>query len=365
MYSNVKKRIQEQLRQELPFVVYRKPRQKQIRALLQPTDRLHFLNNFNQSGFVFAPFDSTKKSILFENNDAIIADDFEQLAHSVASTIQEDSSEREMHINLVQRAIDEIKTDKVKKVVLSRKIIAPHKTNALALFERLLTRYEAVFCYLWYHPKVGMWLGATPEILLRTNNLQITSMSLAGTQTYKANEQIEWGTKELEEQAMVTDYMMAALQSKVGQLKASPTETIKAGNLLHLRTTIRGRMQSGLGEIISALHPTPAVCGLPKVAAKKFILAHENYDREFYTGFLGELNLKENKQRNVGTRNQENSVYRSVKTKSELFVNLRCMKLVGDTAHIFVGGGITAASNAAHEWQETVNKSQTMLNILA
>ncbi|MGA9588739.1 MAG: chorismate-binding protein, partial [Salegentibacter sp.] len=152
--------------------------------------------------------------------------------------------------------------------------------------------------------------------------------------------------------------------------------TARAGNLLHLRTNIIGSLgpsrgaehqrseSSNLKQIVKALHPTPAVCGLPREAAKKFILENENYDREFYTGFLGELNLKTEIKRNNNRRNQENQAYASILNQTSLYVNLRCLKLDGGIANIYVGGGITKDSKPSQEWEETENKSQTMKSVL-
>ena len=97
------------------------------------------------------------------------------------------------------------------------------------------------------------------------------------------------------------------------------------------------------------MHPTPAVCGLPRDLAKDFILENEDYDRSFYTGFLGELNINSSKLN---------------KQKTELFVNLRCMSVDDYKARIFVGGGVTKDSIAKKEWQETVSKTQTIKKVL-
>ena len=101
-------------------------------------------------------------------------------------------------------------------------------------------------------------------------------------------------------------------------------------------------LNSSLKDLIRKLHPTPAVCGLPRDKAKEFIIKNENYNREFYTGFLGEI----------------------TNTDSSLFVNLRCMKLEENIANIYVGGGITKDSNSKQEWLETVSKTQTMKSVL-
>src|SRR5690606_29579301 len=136
-----------------------------------------------------------------------------------------------------------------------------------------------------------------------------------------------------EEQAMVTQYITEALENKVTDLRLSGTKSVRAGNLWHLGTEISGRIKDlDLSPIINALHPTPAVCGLPKGDSKKFILENENYDREFYTGFLGRLNMKEQVDRNKNSKNQENKAYKSVRNTTQLFVNLRCMKLEGNIA---------------------------------
>jgi isochorismate synthase len=98
-----------------------------------------------------------------------------------------------------------------------------------------------------------------------------------------------------------------------------------------------------LKKLLDTLHPTPAVCGLPKESSKSFILANENYDRTYYTGFLGEIN---------------------VDLETALYVNLRCVEIVGTTAIIYVGGGITLESIPENEWSETSNKTFTIKSIL-
>ena len=116
--------------------------------------------------------------------------------------------------------------------------------------------------------------------------------------------------------------------------------------------------------MLESLHPTPAVCGFPREKAREFILENEYSDREFYSGFLGEINLKQEVKRSSNRRNQENQAYASILNQSQIFVNLRCMKLVEGEAEIFIGGGITADSNPTAEWEETVNKSYTIKSVL-
>ena len=190
-------------------------------------------------------------------------------------------------------------------------------------------------------------------------------MSLAGTKPYQQGEEVEWGAKELEEQELVTQYIAAALEGKVDNLNTSKVESIKGGNLWHLRTKLTADVKNqSLQNIIKVLHPTPAVCGVPKAVTQAFIRKGEDYDRLFYTGYLGELNVRQESLRTTRRRNTENRAYKTVKVVSNLYVNLRCMQLVNKKAIIYVGGGITKDSNPEKEWQETVNKSKTMLSIL-
>ncbi|MUH34547.1 isochorismate synthase [Zobellia amurskyensis] len=360
-------KIESHLENKLPFVVYRKPNEQAVTAICQQDDELHYLSDYTETGFVFAPFDSSSTTVLLKLDQVLRFTDFEdeEIVKSESNREETCTKQKAFHLDLVKKGIAEINVGNFDKVVLSRRIQLNMKTPPLALFRSLLHEYKTAFCYLWYHPKVGLWLGATPEILLTMRNRKITTMSLAGTQNYNNEENPEWGNKELEEQQLVTEYIFNALEGKVSDLERTPTESVRAGSLLHLRTKISGNSkQENLGEVIRALHPTPAVCGMPKEKTKAFILTNENYDREFYTGFLGELNFKTERNRNNRPRNTENNVYRSISKNTTLFVNLRCMQMNEDKVSIYVGGGITKDSNPEKEWVETVAKSKTMLKVI-
>ena len=252
--------------------------------------------------------------------------------------------------------------------MLSRKQKINHNYESpVSIFKRLLDSYTTAFVYCWYHPKVGLWLGATPETLLSVENRKLYTMSLAGTQKKEDTLDVSWGAKEIEEQQLVTDTIVYNLKDIVDNLQVSETHTHQAGTLLHLKTDITAIVHDSdtkLASIIKALHPTPAVCGLPKLEARDFIIANENYDRSFYTGFLGELNIKTEKKRASTRRNVENLAYGAVKKHTTLYVNLRCMEVDAQGAQLYVGGGITTSSQPVLEWEETVNKLQTIAAVL-
>ena len=384
----------EQLRKHysnrLPLVAYRKPSESKVQAFLQQEEELYTTEDFSESGFVFAPFDASRKSILIPENASeklIFEQGVSEESSASGNTTEEEISEekKSAHIQLVEKAVSALKTGEMAKVVLSRKEeVRLKEADPLKLFQELLKTYPTAFVYCWYHPEVGCWLGATPETLLKVEGNRFSTMALAGTQKFQGTMNVEWGEKEKQEQQFVTDSILEDLE-KTGVsssgVQSSAAYTAKAGNLLHLRTDISGTIpnskfqipnsgsksssrEKGVKNLISALHPTPAVCGLPKEKAKAFILSEEKYNREFYTGFLGELNLQKNTQRSRNRRNVENLAYRTVKQETNLFVNLRCMKIEGDKALLFIGGGITKDSNPEAEWEETVNKPQTMKKVL-
>ncbi len=321
------------------------------------SDTLRITENFEVSGFVFAPFDEVEDAILFPKEESEFYQkniDFDDLLIESESVLsdQEDLLAKEKHIKIVNKAIDTIEKSNLEKIVISRnEIVDLEKFDLLRVYKSLLKKYQNAFVYVWFHPKVGLWLGATPETLLHVEGDKFKTMSLAGTQVYQENKNPEWKSKELEEQQLVTYFIESQLNPISFNLKIDATETIRAGNLLHLRTRVEGRLSTNanLEQLIRAIHPTPAVCGLPRKSAKDFILNNEGYNRTFYTGFLGELNLK----------NTTNSIQ-----KSQLFVNLRCMSIKDNSAVIYVGGGITKDSVAEKEYEETVSKSKTMKTVL-
>ncbi|MCK5400762.1 MAG: chorismate-binding protein [Flavobacteriaceae bacterium] len=346
--------LEQQFKNESPFVVYRKPDDNTIKAMLQQDSELFTITDFKESGFVFAPFEDKEDAVLIplEKSELISIENF----ISELSAIPAPDSYREAgisskdnkkdHINLVQKGIEAIEVNQFQKVVLSRQeIIRISETNPISIFKGLLSKYKSAFVYCWFHPKVGLWLGATPETLLRIKDNRFYTMALAGTQQYEETIDVHWDNKNIEEQQLVSNFIMDKLKEVAADLSISEVKTIKAGSLLHLRSDISGTIKqetNNLKRLINILHPTPAVCGLPKNNAKQFILKNENYNREFYTGFLGEFEAN----------------------NSTLYVNLRCMQLKNHEAILYIGGGITKDSIPENEWEETLNKAKIMKRVL-
>ncbi|MBL7887253.1 MAG: chorismate-binding protein [Flavobacterium sp.] len=337
---------QNHIASKLPFALFCKPNSHKIISVFQKNDQLFVLNDFTENGFAFVSFDGNQKIYLplLECNvivDTLVDTDF-HLSKEPNNEI--DPNAKINFENLVEKGVQAIHNNEFRKVVLSRKEVVETSLDAIRIFKSLLFHYKTAFNYCFYHPKVGLWIGATPEQFIKIENTTLHTVALAGTQLF--DNELVWESKEKEEQQLVTEFIAENLNLFSEKVSVSKPKTIQAGNLAHLKTDIEAIIdQNDLGEIIQKLHPTPAVCGLPKEPAMKFINENENYDREFYTGFLGELNV-------------DFTTYKT--TNSDLFVNLRCMKLEDQLASVYVGCGITKDSQPEKEFWETVNKSMTI-----
>lgn len=337
---------------KLPFVLYSKPNQAKVVGIFQENNELYAAENFDESGFVMASFDGEKQILIPESKSEINVVDFVFEANSSNHFVLDNKKGKETFENLVQKGIDAIENGSFQKVVLSRKeIVTIENLDFAVIFERLLQSYPTAFKYCWFHPKVGMWIGATPEQLLKADSQKIHTVALAGTQKFEENQEVIWGEKEIEEQKFVTDFIVDNLKDITSELSISEPYTLKAGTILHIKTDIEAvlKPENNLKKVVSILHPTPAVCGLPKAVSRDFILKNEGYDREFYSGFLGELNKD----------------FATSETKSDLFVNLRCMQIKKNEAHLYIGCGVTKDSIPEKEFIETANKALTMKRILA
>ncbi|WP_038030487.1 chorismate-binding protein [Thermonema rossianum] len=263
----------------------------------------------------------------------------------------EPPQEKERFEALVRRAVRAIGRGQLQKVVLSRRkaLPMPQLPPLSDWFLRLAARYPHAMVTLLYVPAYGCWLGATPEILASQDvNGIFRTMALAGTQPYDPAvplQEVAWRQKEIEEQALVSRYIINCFkQIRLREFEEQGPRTVRAANLIHLRTDFavdtRAVAYPNLFDVmLPLLHPTSAVCGMPKEAAMTFLQKHEGYDRRLYSGFWGPMGIE---------------------GESALFVNLRCMQYDRHKLYFYAGCGITADSEPEKEWKETCYKMQTL-----
>lgn len=264
------------------------------------------------------------------------------------------ADDRAVFMHFVEDCVRAIRNGHFKKVVPSRfkDLYLNNALDPLVQFDKICQSYPAAFASFIFVPGLGTWLGASPEVLVRMEGDHFSTMALAGTQRLSPDQdlrEVAWTQKEIEEQAMVSRYIINCFKKiRLREFDEDGPKTMKAANLIHLLTEFEVDMKSvnfpQLGSVMTELlHPTSAVCGMPLEPSMNFLKTHEHYDRQLYSGYLGPVNIQ---------------------GVTELFVNLRCMRLYDKSVRAFVGAGVTEASLPEKEWLETEYKSQTMLDLI-
>jgi len=303
--------------------------------------------NNDENNITFYPFEGSELNkhygkIIKVNHEH--ADDITLVTSSLPKDNTQLSAETQSeYLTNLKKVIGTINENKLPKLVYSRRKIFTdfREIDLQKSYENLCASYPNAFRYIFINEEVA-WMGAFSEVLGKFDKKtrRFETMSLAGTLLVSET----WSEKEIEEQKPVTEYIRNILRTYSSKIEESSTYDHISGNIKHLRTDFKADINPGdLDEIIKNLHPTPAVCGIPKDFCKGKIRELEKFPRELYAGYI-----------KIET---EETVY--------YFVNLRCCKLYQDSVHIFVGGGITAQSNPEKEWRETELKSEAILKNLS
>lgn len=303
--------------------------------------------NNDENNITFYPFEGSELNkhygkIIKVNHEH--ADDITLVTSSLPKDNTQLSAETQSeYLTNLKKVIGTINENQLPKLVYSRRKIFTdfREIDLQKSYENLCASYPNAFRYIFINEEVA-WMGAFSEVLGKFDKKtrRFETMSLAGTLPVSET----WSEKEIEEQKPVTEYIRNILRTYSSKIEESSTYDHISGNIKHLRTDFKADINPGdLDEIIKNLHPTPAVCGIPKDFCKGKIRELEKFPRELYAGYI-----------KIET---EETVY--------YFVNLRCCKLYQDSVHIFVGGGITAQSNPEKEWRETELKSEAILKNLS
>lgn len=220
------------------------------------------------------------------------------------------------------------------KVVASRSETFQNKgVNFKEIFQKLCISYPGAMVYMVYHPGWGCWMGATPEKLLIFNQGYASITALAGT-LYHENQ--NWSDKEKYEQSIIEKFILEILEKRGIQiLEKSTAREVRQGAMAHLHSKITFPSSiPDLGDLLAAIHPSPAVCGYPQKESMMFIDRFENLERELFTGWLGWC----------------------IDGKFNSWVNLRCARIYRDFVRVFAGCGINSLSVAESEWLESEAK---------
>ncbi len=261
----------------------------------------------------------------------------------------------------VSEAVLRISSGRLDKVVLARDVVATSSSDLDLrwVLSRLAERYPSCWTYL-----VDGLVGATPEMLVRSEGGRVTSRVLAGTirravaasqpvggrSDVRLGEVLAGSSKDLEEHGYAVASVADALRPFCSTLEV-PEEpyVLELPNVLHLATDITGRVRPGSSSLslAAALHPSAAVCGTPTADARSLIAELEHLDRERYAGPVGWIDARGD---------------------GEWGIALRCglvEKADPRRMRIFAGCGIVAGSDPAAELAESVAKMVPLREALA
>lgn len=315
--------MSDQLLYRLPF---EEPKMKVGAFKLVPFDELH-------AGFIVSTFTKDRAYLFVEGGEVL-----NEQENPIKMPICYDQS---VYVERATLFIEKLRSRGLSKAIFSRVKHASVKVEPKMAFEALCKKYPTAFVYLISSKLFGTWIGATPETLISCNREVGQTVSLAGT--LRADDPTNWGEKERFEQQYVTDFIHGKLVD-LGVLEikmTGPTNRI-AGPVKHLETQFQFSMNGQTPQHVAAqLHPTPAVSGMPQAEALKLIESIETHNRELYAGCIGILG-----------------------EQTDVFVNLRCAQIIGNDYFLYLGGGFTKDSIVEKEWQETENKSRTLLDVL-
>jgi len=375
------------IRHKLSVAVWRLPNEAVTYAIISATPQLL---NYNLSledqlpGFIFAPFNTSSDRIYLPADycfsfskgrlnsptsekevvstawlsDLMKTTDAGRILPRVYINTNAPSTPtttKDFFLDLVSRGITDIEHGRFEKVVLSRTktVTVSSSFDVTEGFQKLSNLYQNALVSFVSIPETGSWLGATPEVLVSVKDKKIfRTTALAGTLPYSEGTNLKtvaWTQKDIEEQALVERYIISCFKKiRLREYDEHGPRTVVAGNLMHLKSDFMVDMEATnfpqLGSaMLQLLHPTSAVCGVPLDATLEFIKKNENYNREFYTGYLGPVNFN-------------NSI--------DIFVNLRCLQVLKEKVILYAGAGITQDSIPENEWEETELKLRTLLKII-
>lgn len=257
------------------------------------------------------------------------------------------SSSRGGFEDRVDRALEAISAGRLQKVVMARAVEAVGSSafDLVDVLARLREQNPRCATFLFRAPGGAAFLGATPETLCRVEGRVLETEALAGSAAPGQAEGLGGRDKDRREHEAVVRYILAALRPLADQVTADAEPALLTlKNVVHLRTGIRAELRQGVSpaQVVAALHPTPAVGGVPRDHALGFLHEHEALDRGWYAGPVGWIGP----------------------TGAHMVVALRSALVRGDRARLFVGAGIVQGSSAEAEWRETEMKSLAMLRAL-
>jgi isochorismate synthase len=256
---------------------------------------------------------------------------------------------------MVARAVDDIRSGVLEKVVLARAVesSAQREMDVFTLLHLLRGAHNNSFVFGYWRGE-SAFVGASPERLVRLDGHDVRASSLAGTarRGKTPQEDVELAgelmasAKDQAEHATVRESLRSKLAEVCDDVSAADTPALLTlPHVHHLHTGVTGKLRGGnsLLDLVARLHPTPAVGGTPRDKALEFIRTYERLDRGWYAAPIGWVGRE----------------------RGEFAVALRSGVITGSEATLFAGCGIVADSNPERELEESILKLQPMQTAIA
>ncbi|PIC64261.1 isochorismate synthase [Sporosarcina sp. P13] len=314
----------------------------------------------------------TYVSINYLTEEPQAASDFEALRHerdrlihiaqveeftltAKPDVVKQTELETDRYMKTVKRVTSQIKEQVAEKVVIARKIkLTFEKEFQKAAALHAITNEQSASYHFGLQIGQEMFFGATPERLVEISNGQAYSACVAGSieRGKTAQEDQQLGEillrdkKNREEHQYVVDMITKVFSEFCTSLQVNKTpKLLKVRDIQHLFTPVEGKLAENMDifRLVEALHPTPALGGVPRTKALEMIREEEQMDRGFYAGPIGWTDAAGN---------------------GEFAVAIRSGLLIGKDAYLYAGGGIVADSTPTEEYAETWVKFRPVLRAL-
>jgi menaquinone-specific isochorismate synthase len=250
-------------------------------------------------------------------------------------------------IRSVEATLSQIRANDCEKIVLARQShfqlnISP---DPFDLLNQLRQQSPRAYHFGWQDVEGPAFLSITPERLFRRKRQNLESEALAGTRPRGQNSyhdeqlthELFHDVKEVWEHLVVLRFMEERFSEHCRVVeRLSHLEPLRLQHVQHLQSRLQGRLLDEVtdAQLLSSLHPTPAVCGLPQAVSRNQINKLESFDRGWYAGPVGYVS----------------------KQQSEFAVGIRSGVLEGDSLTVYTGAGIVEGSDPHREWQELDHK---------
>ncbi len=248
---------------------------------------------------------------------------------------------------LVESAVDAVRDGDLEKVVVARVASMDGSVDVPVLVDTLAATYGE--CATFAFERHGEWfVGATPELLVRKDGSNVVSAALAATAPRHDDpvlDRIELeslqSSKQLEEHRLVVDAVVEALEGLHIPATTHAQQVMELRRVRHLLTVIEGPAPDDIGllDVVGALHPTPAVGGVPGTGALDWIRMNEGFTRGWYAAPVGAIDLAGD---------------------GEFRVALRSARVTPTAIHLYAGAGIVAESDPRSEVDEIALKLGVM-----